>query len=134
MKFSPDTKTLLFFHGIFSLLEGGFLLLMPVWLAGPSPNNEIYGLIRTMAIMAFAVGGSGFVLYKVFVYVDTFRKLMLFFMAYHLVMGLHLHQLASSSSLSTSWVSWLHFVMTFVFLWVYFNKKNRFEADNLSEE
>lgn len=123
-------KNILLINGILEALSGFILIFSPQLLLN-NASPEIQGVLiaKLYGILALSFGIISYLLSKLFNFVqDTFKKIALVIIGFHLVVGLHMYSVYHQNITPHPGAAVLHISMAILFLLMYLKNMNHFNT------
>ncbi len=122
-------KKLFLFHSIVEMIGGVLLIFRPdLLLMSDGQAVELIIVSKLYGTLALTFGIISFLLYKVFQYSDTFKKIALLIMFFHLMVSFQMYAAYSQGIISNLGAFGLHMLLAVLFFGVYMNELNSFSA------
>lgn len=122
-------KKVLLVHSIIEIIAGIVLVFRPdLLLMSDGQVLETMVVVKLYGILALTFGVVSFMLYKVFQYSDTFKKITLMIMFFHLMVSFQMYAAYSQGTIPNLGAFGLHMLLAVLFFGAYMNELNRFSV------
>lgn len=120
-------KKIFLFQAALEAIAGVTLVLRPdLLLFNPDAGSHALAISKLYGISAFTIGSISFLIYKDFAFSTFCRKITLIFVAFHLLVALHMYSVYQHQITPHPGAFATHFAISVLLLLAYLKEKNRF--------
>jgi len=122
-------KKLILIHAAIEMIAGVLFVFRPdlILMISGQETSTLF-VAKIYAILMFSFGAVCFFLYRIFEYNDTFKKVIMIIMAFHLMIALQMYTGFSQGLVLNLGPFGLHIIMAVLFGGFYMKEINRFAA------
>ena len=123
-------KKLILLHAVIEMIAGVLFVFRPdLILMTTGQDAATLLLAKLYAIIMFTFGAICFFLYRIFEYSDTFKKIIMIIMAFHLMIGLQMYTGFSQGLVLNLGPFGLHIILAALFGLFYMKEINLFSKE-----
>ncbi|MFT6335938.1 MAG: hypothetical protein ACI86M_002691 [Saprospiraceae bacterium] len=127
-------KKILLLQAIIEMVAGVVLIFRPdLLLMSEGQVLETLIVAKLYGILALTFGVVSFMLCRVFEYNDTFKKIILMIMFFHVMIAFQMYAAYNQATISNLGAFGLHMILAFLLFGAYMKEINRFPSQKIEE-
>lgn len=127
-------RNLFFVQSALEAIAGVVLVLRPdLLLFNPIAGPDSLAISKLYGIAAFIIGSISFLMYKDFAFNTFYRKITLIFVAFHLLVALHMYSVYQNQLTPHPGAFGVHIAISVLLLLAYLKEKERFFENHVNK-